>query len=78
MTGFIQILYCISLDVTTINPEWLAVYVPNMCTFSKPLNDPPPSYDDTTGTVKCHMSATFGECVGMCACAFCAFINVHT
>ena len=51
---------CISLDITAVIPEWLAVCVPNMCTFSKPLNDPPPSYDDNTGTVKCHIAATFG------------------
>ncbi|XP_065890829.1 probable ATP-dependent RNA helicase DHX37 isoform X2 [Dysidea avara] len=47
-------------DITAVIPEWLAVCVPNMCTFSKPLNDPPPSYDDNTGTVKCHIAATFG------------------
>ena len=33
-----------------------------MCTFSKPLDEPAPSYDHTTGIIKCHMAATYGLC----------------
>ena len=34
--------------------------MPNLCTLSKPLEDPPPRYDSEAGVVKCHMTCTFG------------------
>ena len=47
-------------DVIAVESDWLSLFVPNMCTFSKPLDEPAPSYDHTTGTIKCHMAATYG------------------
>ncbi|XP_063965098.1 probable ATP-dependent RNA helicase DHX37 [Lytechinus pictus] len=47
--------------VTAIEGEWLPVLFPNLCTFSKPLEEPTPSYHSPSGTVKCHMTCTFGR-----------------
>lgn len=35
--------------VTAIEPEWLAIYVPNLCNLSEPLLDPEPHYKPATG-----------------------------
>ena len=48
------------LDIIAVESDWLPLFVPNMCTFSKPLEEPAPSYDHTTGAIKCHMAATYG------------------
>ncbi|GBP62921.1 Probable ATP-dependent RNA helicase kurz [Eumeta japonica] len=48
-------------NVTAIEPEWLPVYVPNMCNLGDPLTDPEPRYDERTGRVKCHFKGTFGK-----------------
>ena len=61
------IVYCVYfplIDVIAIDSDWLPLFVPNMCTFSKPLDEPAPSYDCTTGTIKCHMAATYGLLYG--------------
>ena len=55
-------------DVIAIDSDWLPLFVPNMCTFSKPLDDPAPSYDHTTGTIKCHMAATYGKHMVIMGC----------
>ncbi|XP_033627885.1 probable ATP-dependent RNA helicase DHX37 [Asterias rubens] len=47
--------------VTAIEPEWLPVILPQLCTFSKPLEKPAPTYEEETGTVHCHMTSTFGR-----------------
>ncbi|XP_030847415.1 probable ATP-dependent RNA helicase DHX37 [Strongylocentrotus purpuratus] len=47
--------------VTAVEREWLPVLFPNLCTFSKPLEEPSPSYHSSSGTVKCHMTCTFGR-----------------
>jgi ATP-dependent RNA helicase DHX37/DHR1 len=47
-------------NVAVIEPQWLALYAPNMCHFSKPLEEPCPRYDLETDSVKCHFAATFG------------------
>ena len=49
-------------DVIAVESDWLPLFVPNVCTFSKPLDEPAPSYDHATGTIKCHMAATCGLC----------------
>lgn len=46
--------------VIAVQPDWIPVLVPSMCTFSKPLQDPAPRYDSEAGLVKCHMTCTFG------------------
>ena len=46
--------------VIAVEPDWIPVLVPSLCTFSKPLEDPPPRYDSEAGIVKCHMTCTFG------------------
>lgn len=35
--------------ITAIDPEWLPIYVPKLCNLGKPLTDPEPRYDETTG-----------------------------
>ncbi|XP_071491371.1 probable ATP-dependent RNA helicase DHX37 [Diadema antillarum] len=47
--------------VTAIDGDWLPLLVPHLCTFSRPLEEPTPSYHSPTGTVRCHMTSTFGR-----------------
>ncbi|XP_015783986.1 probable ATP-dependent RNA helicase DHX37 [Tetranychus urticae] len=47
-------------NVVAIEPEWIPIYAPNMCTFSKPMNDPPPRYDSEADCVKCTVNCNFG------------------
>ncbi|XP_043200914.1 probable ATP-dependent RNA helicase DHX37 isoform X3 [Amphibalanus amphitrite] len=49
--------------VTAVEPEWLATLCPGQCTFSKPLDEPPPEFDPVSGRVRCYMTATFGRAV---------------
>lgn len=46
--------------ITAIEPEWLTKYVPDLCNFGKPLEEPAPRYDEKTGKMYCHMKCTFG------------------
>ncbi|XP_028393261.1 probable ATP-dependent RNA helicase DHX37 [Dendronephthya gigantea] len=46
--------------VAVVEPEWFALLIPQHCTFSKPLKDPSPRYDQDEGIVKCHMNVSFG------------------
>lgn len=46
--------------VIAIEPDWLPIYAAERCTFSPPLDNPPPKYVGRLGTVKCHMASTFG------------------
>ena len=48
-------------EVTAIEGSWLPVILPENCTFSSPLELPPPWFDDTTGTIKCHMTCNYGR-----------------
>ncbi|KAK2177101.1 hypothetical protein NP493_617g00010 [Ridgeia piscesae] len=45
--------------VSAVEPDWLPLFVPSFCSFSKPLDKPPPRFSDT-GRVVCHMTSTFG------------------
>ncbi|KAK4290124.1 hypothetical protein Pmani_036961 [Petrolisthes manimaculis] len=47
-------------NVTAIEPEWLAIYAPHLCTFSPPLETPDPHYDTHTDKILCHRKASFG------------------
>ncbi|XP_070571551.1 probable ATP-dependent RNA helicase DHX37 [Ptychodera flava] len=47
--------------VSAIEPDWLPRLLPHMCTFSKPLDEPSPSYHSNSGTVRCYMTSTFGR-----------------
>ncbi|KAG7167518.1 ATP-dependent RNA helicase kurz-like [Homarus americanus] len=47
-------------NVTVIEPEWLAVFAPNLCTFSPPLESPEPRYDADRDKIVCHRTAKFG------------------
>lgn len=47
--------------ISAIEPEWLPVFAPYHCTFSKPLEDPEPSYSSSRGQVMCYMNSTFGR-----------------
>lgn len=46
--------------VVAIEPHWLPMLAPYHCHFSRPLEDPLPSWADDTGKVMCHMKVTFG------------------
>ena len=43
-----------------IEGSWLPLILPENCRFSVPLELPPPSFDDATGTIKCHMTCNYG------------------
>lgn len=47
--------------ITAIDPQWLPVYAPTLCTFSDPLELPAPRYDSQRDQVRCHMNVTFGR-----------------
>ncbi|XP_062506597.1 probable ATP-dependent RNA helicase DHX37 isoform X2 [Corticium candelabrum] len=46
-------------NLCAVEPDWLSVLSPHLCSYSKPLEQPPPDYDTQTGTVKCYMTSTF-------------------
>eukprot|EP00897_Mesotaenium_endlicherianum_P007407 jgi/Mesen1/6695/ME000343S05868 len=46
--------------VTAVDAAWLAACAPAMCTFSKPLADPPPAYSPAEDHVMCRVAPTFG------------------
>ena len=48
-------------EVTAIEASWLPALLPEHCSFSAPLEIPPPSFDDVTGTITCHMTCTYGN-----------------
>ncbi|KAJ8711068.1 hypothetical protein PYW07_008310 [Mythimna separata] len=48
-------------NVTAIEPEWLPLFVPQLCNLGDPLEDRPPRFDERTGRVKCHFRGTFGK-----------------
>ncbi|XP_068623266.1 probable ATP-dependent RNA helicase kurz [Battus philenor] len=48
-------------NVAAIEPEWLPIYVPQLCTLGDPLPEPEPRYDEKSGRVKCHFKGTFGK-----------------
>ena len=47
--------------ITEIQPTWLPIYCPTQCTFSDPLEMPPPRYDAVRDRVVCHRNVTFGR-----------------
>lgn len=46
--------------VTGVQANWLVSHAAPLCTFSKPVADPPPWYDAETDTVMCWVLPTFG------------------
>merc|ERR1719228_1765879 len=46
--------------VTEINPEWLPIFCPGICTLGPPLDDPGPRYCPSTGRVMASYRGTFG------------------
>ncbi|CAK1590245.1 unnamed protein product [Parnassius mnemosyne] len=48
-------------NVTAIEPEWLPVFVPQLCNLGEPLTDTEPRYDEKSGRVKCSFKGTFGK-----------------
>ncbi|XP_021370446.1 probable ATP-dependent RNA helicase DHX37 [Mizuhopecten yessoensis] len=48
--------------LVAMEAEWLPIFCPSHCTFSKPLDDPAPEFDETKGEVMCHMTSTFSRC----------------
>ena len=46
-----------------VESDWLPLFVPNLCHFSKPLDEPPPRYQKDSGNVVCHMTSNFGTLV---------------
>nr|CAB3237894.1 probable ATP-dependent RNA helicase DHX37 [Phallusia mammillata] len=48
-------------DIVAVEPEWLASFCPNYCTFSKPLSSMEPTFERVTGDVRCHVTATYGR-----------------
>ena len=58
MSNFI--LVCPLSGIVVIEPEWLALFAPGSCQFSKPLEEPAPRYDPAKDQIVCHCTATFG------------------
>lgn len=46
--------------VASVEADWFPLMLPNMCTFSKPEEEPTPRYDTETGTVLCYIGGTYG------------------
>lgn len=46
--------------VTAVKANWLVSHATPLCTFSKPVADPPPWYDPSLDTVMCWVLPTFG------------------
>ena len=49
-----------STEVMAVEEDWLPLVQPQFCTFSPPLDDPPPFFDSHSGTVRCYRSCTYG------------------
>ncbi|XP_067683944.1 probable ATP-dependent RNA helicase DHX37 [Haliotis asinina] len=47
--------------IVAVECEWLPVFAPSYCVFSKPQDDPPPHYNAQTGEVFCHMTSSYGR-----------------
>ncbi|XP_062138311.1 probable ATP-dependent RNA helicase kurz [Drosophila sulfurigaster albostrigata] len=47
--------------ITAIEPEWLLVYVPQLCNIRQVKEEPAPRYNATKGNIYCHVDATFGK-----------------
>lgn len=47
-------------EITAVDEEWFPLLLPQMCSFSSPLDTPPPVYDPVLDIVKCYMTCTFG------------------
>ncbi|XP_069817056.1 probable ATP-dependent RNA helicase DHX37 [Dendropsophus ebraccatus] len=48
--------------VSSIEPDWIPVLLPQYCHFGDPLEDPAPFYCQASGRVKCHRQSTFYRC----------------
>ena len=48
-------------EVTVIDSEWLPSHCMSTCSFTEPLDIPPPTYDEEKGHVVCSVNATFGK-----------------
>lgn len=46
--------------MVAIEPEWLPIYARSLCTFSKPLYELEPRYDNLQDCIKCYVTCTFG------------------
>jgi ATP-dependent RNA helicase DHX37/DHR1 len=46
-------------EVTEIEPTWIPVLARTFCSFSKPLNDPPPHYDASKDKLMCYVTPTY-------------------
>ncbi|KAH8387632.1 hypothetical protein KR093_008319 [Drosophila rubida] len=47
--------------ITAIEPEWLLVYVPQLCNIRQVKEQPAPRYAADKGCIYCHVDATFGK-----------------
>ncbi|KAL1124556.1 hypothetical protein AAG570_001180 [Ranatra chinensis] len=47
--------------ITAVEPDWLPTFAPTLCSLSAPLEDPPPFFNEITGTVHCYVTGTFGR-----------------
>jgi ATP-dependent RNA helicase DHX37/DHR1 len=48
-------------NLTKIKTEWLCEFGGGLISFSKPLENPPPEYDEKTQTIQCWRSPSFGK-----------------
>ncbi|ELU07825.1 hypothetical protein CAPTEDRAFT_170843 [Capitella teleta] len=46
--------------ISAIQAEWLPIFAPSRCNFSKPLEHPAPRYQLSSGKVLCHSTSTCG------------------
>ena len=50
----------VAAGVTVIEPEWLAEVAAPLCSFSAPLDEPPPAYSPKMDSVLCWRSVQYG------------------
>jgi ATP-dependent RNA helicase DHX37/DHR1 len=48
-------------EVTLIEPSWIPILARTLCSFSKPLDDPAPSYDAPKDLLMCHVVPTYRD-----------------
>jgi len=48
--------------ITEVDPEWLPIFCPGLCSLGSPLSTPEPRYCNSSGRVMASFQGTFGPC----------------
>jgi len=48
--------------ICCVEPHWFPTIAASHCLMTKIVENPPPRFDQQTGTVKCHRGGSFGRC----------------